>query len=56
MGASHQLGLRSLRERLVAAFGPSAALRIERTDDGCRASFHIRATDEGDRRSSRSGR
>jgi sensor histidine kinase YesM len=39
--ASHHLGLRSLRERLVAAFGPAAALRIARTGEGFEASFTI---------------
>jgi len=36
---SHQLGLRSVRERLVAAFGALADLRIDRSSDGFRASF-----------------
>jgi signal transduction histidine kinase len=38
---SHQLGLRSLRERLMAAFGPAAALHVERNGSGVRASFRI---------------
>jgi signal transduction histidine kinase len=38
---SHQIGLRSVRERLVAAFGPSAELRIERNRDGFHASFVV---------------
>jgi hypothetical protein len=40
---SHQLGLRSVRERLVAAFGSPADLQIERRSDGFRASFLVPA-------------
>jgi len=42
-GESHQIGLRSVRERLVAAFGPAAALRVDRRDDGFEASFVVPA-------------
>lgn len=38
---SHQIGLHSVRERLVAAFGPSAELRLDRTIDGFQASFIV---------------
>jgi signal transduction histidine kinase len=38
---SHQMGLRSVRERLVAAFGPSAELHVERQADGFQASFIV---------------
>lgn len=38
---SHQIGLRSVRERLVAAFGPAAELRIERNGSGFQASFIV---------------
>jgi len=38
---SHQLGLRSVRERLVAAFGPTAELRVQHRPDGFEASFLI---------------
>jgi signal transduction histidine kinase len=40
-GESHQLGLRSVRERLVAAFGSSAELRIDRSPGGFEASFVV---------------
>jgi len=40
-GPSHQIGLRSVRERLVAAFGPAAELRIEPQPHGFQASFII---------------
>jgi signal transduction histidine kinase len=46
MSASHQLGLRSLRERLVGAFGPAATLRIERGGSGFQASFNIPQTSD----------
>jgi len=38
---SHQIGLRSVRERLVAAFGPAAELRIELQPNGFQASFIV---------------
>ena len=41
VGESHQFGLRSLRERLVAAFGCSAELRVDSNADGCEASFIV---------------
>jgi two-component system, LytTR family, sensor kinase len=40
-GESHQLGLRSVRERLVAAFGSRAELRIDSRPCGFQASFTI---------------
>ena len=40
-GPSHQIGLRSVRERLVAAFGAAAELRIEPQLNGFQASFII---------------
>jgi sensor histidine kinase YesM len=40
-GESHQLGLRSVRERLAAAFGSSAKLRIDRSPGGFEASFVV---------------
>lgn len=40
---SHQLGLRSVRERLLAAFGAPAELRIDRGSDGFQASFVVPA-------------
>jgi hypothetical protein len=44
VGDSHQIGLRSVRERLVAAFGASAELRIERSNGGFQASFLLPAS------------
>jgi two-component system, LytTR family, sensor kinase len=38
---SHQIGLRSVRERLVAAFGSSAELRVDRKAGGFEASFIV---------------
>ena len=40
-GGSHQFGLRSLRERLLAAFGSSAELRVDGSADGFEASFVV---------------
>jgi LytS/YehU family sensor histidine kinase len=40
-GASHQFGLRSLRERLQAAYGSSAELRVHGGAGGFEASFII---------------
>ena len=40
---SHQFGLRSVRERLVAAFGSLAELRVDRRRDGFQASFFVPA-------------
>jgi signal transduction histidine kinase len=40
-GQSHQFGLRSLRERLQAAFGSEANLRLASSSDGCEAVFEI---------------
>jgi sensor histidine kinase YesM len=42
-GPSHQFGLRSLRERLRAAYGPSAGLRVNSGPEGFEASFDIPA-------------
>jgi hypothetical protein len=36
-GNSHRLGLRSLRERLLDAYGSTADLRVERSAEGCEA-------------------
>jgi hypothetical protein len=41
VGQSHQFGLRSLRERLLSAYGPEAELLIDRTLEGCEASFVV---------------
>jgi two-component system, LytTR family, sensor kinase len=46
-GSSSQLGLRSVRERLVAAFGSAAALRVDSRADGFEASFVVPATVAG---------
>jgi len=40
-GQSHQFGLRSLRERLRSAYGPSADVRIQNTAEGFEVSFDI---------------
>ena len=40
-GQSHQFGLRSLRERLRSAYGPSADLRIHSGPEGFEASFIV---------------
>jgi two-component system, LytTR family, sensor kinase len=40
-GESHQIGLRSVRERLLAAFGSSAELRVDRNTGGFQASFIV---------------
>ena len=45
-GQSHQFGLRSLRERLHAAFGASADLRTEQRPDGFEARFVVPASSE----------
>jgi two-component system, LytTR family, sensor kinase len=46
-GESHQFGLRSVRERLVAAFGSAAELRIDSSAGGFEASFVVPSlTDE----------
>jgi sensor histidine kinase YesM len=44
MSESHHMGLRSVRERLVAAFGSSAELRIAPNPDGFHASFIVPAS------------
>jgi LytS/YehU family sensor histidine kinase len=51
-GDSHQLGLRSVRERLVAAFGQSAELRIDRLEGGFQASFLVPPPNDGAERPS----
>ena len=43
-GESHQFGLRSLRERLCAAYGPKAGLRVHSGPDGFEASFIVPAS------------
>jgi hypothetical protein len=40
-GLSHQFGLRSLRERLLAAYGSEAELRVDSTPEGCKAIFVV---------------
>jgi len=40
-GQSHQFGLRSLRERLLAAYGSEADLHLDSTPEGCEASFVV---------------
>jgi hypothetical protein len=40
-GESHQFGLRSLRERLLAAYGASASLHVTSGADGFEASFVV---------------
>src|SRR5437016_1513054 len=40
-GQSHQFGLRSLRERLQSAYGPSADLRVQSGPEGFEASFVV---------------
>jgi len=40
-GQSHQFGLRSLRERLGSAYGPSADLRVQSGPEGFEASFTV---------------
>jgi len=42
-GESHRFGLRSVRERLIAAFGPAAELRTAQRDDGFEARFIVPA-------------
>jgi LytS/YehU family sensor histidine kinase len=49
---SHQFGLRSLRERLLAAYGPSADLSVHTGAEGFEASFSVPPSSEappGDR-------
>ncbi len=45
-GQSHQFGLRSLRERLWAAYGPSADLRVHSGSDGFEATFVVPSSSE----------
>ena len=45
-GRSHQFGLRSLRERLHAAYGPSAELELRRGAGGCDASFAVSSSSQ----------
>ncbi|MBI3646755.1 MAG: histidine kinase [Acidobacteriales bacterium] len=45
-GQSHQFGLRSLRERLRAAYGPSADLRVHSGPEGFEASFVVPPSSE----------
>jgi two-component system, LytTR family, sensor kinase len=40
-GESHQFGLRSLQVRLVAAYGPSAELKVQSGPDGFEVSFSV---------------
>ena len=40
-GQSHQFGLRSLRERLRSAYGPSVDLRVQSGPEGFEASFTV---------------
>src|SRR5215467_9864898 len=46
-GQSHQFGLRSLRERLRAAYGSSADLRVHRSREGFEASFVVPLSADG---------
>jgi len=45
-GQSHQFGLRSLRERLRAAYGPSAELTVQDGREGFEASFVVPSSSE----------
>jgi hypothetical protein len=45
-GQSHQFGLRSLRERLLVAFGPSADLNVHSGPGGFEASFSVPPSSE----------
>jgi two-component system LytT family sensor kinase len=45
-GQSHQFGLRSLRERLCAAFGPSAELTVQNGREGFEACFVVPPSSE----------
>ncbi len=45
-GQSHQFGLRSLRERLRAAFGPSAELTVQNGGEGFEACFVVPSSPE----------
>ncbi len=45
-GQSHHIGLRSLRERLRAAYGPSADLHVHSGPEGFEASFVLRPSSE----------
>ena len=47
-GSSHHFGLRSIRERLVAAFGSSAELRVDSSVDAFEASFVVPGVSGGD--------
>jgi hypothetical protein len=42
-GKSHQFGLKSLRERLLASFGPGVQLRVQSGSEGFQACFDIPA-------------
>jgi len=52
--ASHQFGLRALRERLIAAFGPSASLNLYSGSAGFTASFRVPASPDSNRASANS--
>lgn len=45
-GQSHQFGLRSLRERLRAAYGPTAGLQVQSSPNGFEASFVVPSASE----------
>jgi len=45
-GESHQFGLRSLRERLRAAYGPETDLRVQSGPEGFEASFVVPSSSE----------
>jgi sensor histidine kinase YesM len=45
-GQSHQFGLRSLRERLRAAYGPVASLQVQSGRGGFEASFVVPSSSE----------
>jgi signal transduction histidine kinase len=54
-GQSHQFGLRSLRERLRSAYGPSADLRVHRDPGGFEASFAVPVLESSAIRRERAG-
>ena len=46
IGQSHQFGMRSVRERLRAAFGPASDLHIESSSEGFMATFVVPSASE----------
>jgi LytS/YehU family sensor histidine kinase len=47
---SHQIGLRSLRDRLVGSFGAEALFKTNFTDEGFEAQFEVPMLDESRQR------